>query len=1536
MNVHAPQSLQTRNELIQLASVPTQIITPKDSKPIISIVQDVALGVYRISKSFITITEKQMMNLMCPNPRFSGVLPPPSIVEGKVKLWSGRQALSSTLPSNVNFRGANNSYDDKNGEDKENYVIIESGEVKQGRLDTKVYQDRTRGLVHSIFNEYGPEETRHFFDNTQQLICNWLVLNGFSVGISDLVVDNETNESLKKIIRDMKVKVYDVLRDIHTKKFNNESILSDNDKFEEDVNKLLNDAIQQAGKVGLEKIDDVNNRMINMIKAGAKGNTVNISQMIACLGQQNIDGKRVAYGFESRTLPHYTKYDDGPEARGFVESSFIKGLTPQEFFFHSMGGREGLIDTAVKTSATGYIQRKLVKAMEDCKVSYDMTVRNANGNIIQFLYGEDGIDAIKIESQPLHYISMSVDKMESEYMISSKDDLSSVLTPASVEDLYKSHSNWQDRMLSHYKQLHEDREFFINRLFRGVQETSIMYPVSFTRIINNILVLRQKFGMAKILTDLSPVFVLDEIQRLCDEVRVSPNNKGTKLFEMLARMYLSPKQVIFRHSLDKSSFKQIIQQIKMRFYDSIVHPSEMVGVVAAQSIGEPLSQCTLNSVEWNTELLLDVNGQLQRVKIGSFVDKVLDTSNASNIEHHPNNTSLAWIKEKKVRILSCATNGQIEWKDVEAVTRHPVINKDGSNTLIKVTLHSGRQVTATKGHSFLKRVNNEIVGVDGDTLVVGDYLPISTILPTTDLPTMTKWDTSIYLPKTKFVYMSDNSQSRAWFKKNNGNTFTVPYTRSDGFVDAYRGIGHNKGQGRRCQKLQSLPGCVYPKNAIYQPAHIPEYLPLDAATGFFIGAYLAEGCCTPYHILISNTDDDFNQRIHDFCQKYAIKYHVDQRYINNGYSKTLRLHSVVLAHVLQQSIGTGAECKRFPPELLAAGDVFLANVIDGYFSGDGTRASKKQRSILATSVSKGLLEDIQQILTKFNVRSSIRADYTAWEINKKHTPTAKLSFTLSLGGEDVIKFKHAFKLTLPSKQARLDAIKTTPFFSKLDVIPNVITQEFGDLTIMRSEIDGYIAKCQNEQDRNVFERIQKETVFYDKIVDIEEVPNAYPYAYDLTISDTRTFNTFNGITQYDTFHLSGVGAASKATRGVPRIEELTRVTKNVKAPSVTIFFKPEYAQNKTICLMVKNKLETTTFKHIIKTSKIFFDPSDTETTISNDAQVVQMYRDFQIENKCDRATAPWLLRLELDKQKMLEVGLTTIELNHALKTQFNNRISCIFSDDNAEDIIFRIKLYEDVSEETTDMLTDLKALESTILDNIILKGVEKLQSVALEKEKKVLYNENTRAFEKTFEYKLYTEGTNLIQVLCMPYIDGTRTVSNDVNEIYKIFGIEAARQCLYNEIQAVITDAKVNVNYRHLALLVDTMTSKGTLMSIDRHGINKGDIGPLAKCSFEEVNDVLVKAGVFSEIDRVNGVSANIMLGQIAPCGTGDTDILIDESKLMPPLETTAPSTLSVNMNDEELEFAKEVVCQARNFEFNFALPEIDTSITRKRTVRVV
>jgi DNA-directed RNA polymerase II subunit RPB1 len=252
--------------------------------------------------------------------------------------------------------------------------------------------------------------------------------------------------------------------------------------------------------------------------------------------------------------------------------------------------------------------------------------------------------------------------------------------------------------------------------------------------------------------------------------------------------------------------------------------------------------------------------------------------------------------------------------------------------------------------------------------------------------------------------------------------------------------------------------------------------------------------------------------------------------------------------------------------------------------------------------------------------------------------------------------------------------------------------------------------------------------------------------------------------------------------------------------------------------------------------------------------------------------------MELDKMKMLNLELETFDIHHSIYNFYENTINCIFSDDNSDNIVFRIKLTDPNIE---DAITELKALEYNIMETIVIKGIQGIKKVSPRKNEYLEFNKEKGVFneEKTVEWILDTDGTNLIDILSNPMVDATRTLSNDINEIYQIFGIEAARESLLNEINEVLNDS-TSVNYRHIALLVDTMTSKGYMLSIDRHGINRSDIGPLAKCSFEETSDMLIKAGIFSEYDKVNGVSANIMMGQIPPCGTGDTQILIDEEKL--------------------------------------------------------
>jgi DNA-directed RNA polymerase II subunit RPB1 len=188
-----------------------------------------------------------------------------------------------------------------------------------------------------------------------------------------------------------------------------------------------------------------------MVLAGSKGSDLNISFMISCLGQQNVDGKRIPYGFEHRTLPHYTKYDDSPGARGFVENSYINGLSPQELFFHAMGGRVGLIDTAVKTSSTGYIQRRLIKGLEDLMVGYDMTVRTNKNKIVQFAYGDDNIDTVKVENQSIPLVSMSMQDIYSHYLLPEENNRVKTLNNIFLKNTMTRYKKQNDEMMKQTK-----------------------------------------------------------------------------------------------------------------------------------------------------------------------------------------------------------------------------------------------------------------------------------------------------------------------------------------------------------------------------------------------------------------------------------------------------------------------------------------------------------------------------------------------------------------------------------------------------------------------------------------------------------------------------------------------------------------------------------------------------------------------------------------------------------------------------------------------------------------------------------------------------------------------------------------------------------------------------------------------------------------------------------------------------------------------------------------------------------------------------
>ena len=395
---------------------------------------------------------------------------------------------------------------------------------------------------------------------------------------------------LTKLIR-KKRKVKDIIDQTHLGIFENNTGKTNKTEFETKVNAILNDAQSEAGKIGTKSLDK-DNRFVIMVKAGSKGKQLNIAQMISCLGQQNVDGKRIPYGYDDRTLPHFTKYNDTPQARGFVESSFIQGLTPEEMFFHAMGGRTGLIDTAVKTSTTGYIQRRLIKGMEDLKVNYDMTVRNNKHKIIQFSYGGDNIDTTKIEGQNINLVEMSLEDIYTMFQMPEEKVINEVFTPRMVSSMKRDKEDVKSRIKNLIDFMVEAREKIVENVFNKEKNNKVYTPVKFSRIINNIK--NQMYITKESLVDLTMLEYFKMIDSTFNDLEFT-YIQPTKLFKILYYYYLNPLSILVLNRFNRQSVRLLLDTITLQYKRSVVHPGEMVGMIAAQSIGEPTTQMTLNT-----------------------------------------------------------------------------------------------------------------------------------------------------------------------------------------------------------------------------------------------------------------------------------------------------------------------------------------------------------------------------------------------------------------------------------------------------------------------------------------------------------------------------------------------------------------------------------------------------------------------------------------------------------------------------------------------------------------------------------------------------------------------------------------------------------------------------------------------------------------------------------------------------------------------------------------------------------------------------
>jgi DNA-directed RNA polymerase II subunit RPB1 len=358
----------------------------------------------------------------------------------------------------------------------------------------------------------------------------------------------------------------------------------------------------------------------------------------------------------------------------------------------------------------------------------------------------------------------------------------------------------------------------------------------------------------------------------------------------------------------------------------------------------------------------------------------------------------------------------------------------------------------------------------------------------------------------------------------------------------------------------------------------------------------------------------------------------------------------------------------------------------------------------------------------------------------------------------------------------------------------------------------------------------------------------------------------------NTFHHTGTGDG--AVGGVPRIRELLNNTKNPKTPIMSIYLEDPLNKTAETAKIIRDKLHATYVKDLVQSVSLVYDAEDFTSESQEDARIVRLYEAFGV-NTITPQEAPWMLRLQFDRLKMIESNATMMDVFRSIDRVTN--VTVVASDDAASELIMRLR---PPTSNGTDMVSELALFEDKIL-GIRVKGVTGTNSARIKEAdgNAMTYNTVNGVFEKREEWSISAEGSNIETVFNIPGVDFKRTVTNNVMAVYDRLGIEAARNVLLTEF-TILYSGPTYADYRHVSLLVDFMAQSGKVMPVSRHTMNSSDVGPLAKCSYEETVTNLASAGMYGEIDRIDGVSANIMLGQVVPCGTGDTILLLDNDQL--------------------------------------------------------
>jgi len=611
MNLHVPQTEEARTEATELMGVKYNLATPKNGTPIIAAIQDFITAAYILSNKsnfYDRHTFCQIVNYMfCGegafNPdtgKYEAIEIPQPVIWKPQALWTGKQVFNLLMRPNkssrvlVNLDAACKQFKPVAGrthdlDENDAYLVIRNSEVMCGVMDKNTVGDgKKESVFYVMMRDFGPEHAVQGMNRLSRLSARWLTNNGFSLGISDVTPGFILNEKKQALVQEAYAKCDKLIKDYKEGKLERAAGCDQEQTMEVLIGGILSGVRQAAGDICFEELSRWNAPLL-MAKCGSKGSNINVSQMVASVGQQMIGGARVADGFHHRTLPHFPKAARQPASKGFVSNSFFSGLTPTEFIFHAMSGREGLVDTAVKTAETGYMSRRLMKSLEDLSAQYDDTVRNSSGTVVQFQYGDDNLDPVDMEAkaQPVEF-----GRTFGHAVTSTWDNDEPGLSPEEVRRHTKTRLNSERNKHPRYK-----LDGITKLEYDDMRDSSIDQKES----VRDFLTAVEGYIFEKA-SKLETTLVHLDVKRL--GIKEEPSEKKIDLYSLADGI-----AKISQRALDT-----FIKLCLEKYARSRVQPGHAVGAIGAQSIGEPGTQMTLKTFHFAGVAGMSITQGVPRIK----------------------------------------------------------------------------------------------------------------------------------------------------------------------------------------------------------------------------------------------------------------------------------------------------------------------------------------------------------------------------------------------------------------------------------------------------------------------------------------------------------------------------------------------------------------------------------------------------------------------------------------------------------------------------------------------------------------------------------------------------------------------------------------------------------------------------------------------------------------------------------------------------------------------------------------------------------